>query len=414
MAKPREPPAAAAAAPKAESFDGGEVHDTELAEDDDSLLMVEDLMNDVQEGELLRALSEEDECGSEAACTVETCQDSDPASVDQPKHCKGNAGRRKMKVDWTPDLHRRFVQAVEQLGVEKAIPSRILDLMGVQCLTRHNIASHLQKYRSHRRHLLAREAEAATWHHRRPLDLTTSWGRTRRDGTLWVTPYHANPPHIQPRPPLAHAQVQAQHHHQSTHAQVLGPPLHVWGHPSVDHSPSHLWQQPAIAPVASWHGPDGSMWQHHTHVDAWGHPQAPVLGTPCYPLMRLHPPMVAYLMGMSMAPSSPGSIADGFLVDDSMSVPMYDDHHGIGGAMGRPGHLHPQKEILEATIREALANPCTPLPLGLRPPSMEGVMAELERQGISTAPQVKREEEEEEVDESLLLLAQEPSTDQQP
>lgn len=47
-------------------------------------------------------------------------------------------------MDWTPELHRRFVQAVEQLGVDKAVPSRILDLMGIDCLTRHNIASHLQ------------------------------------------------------------------------------------------------------------------------------------------------------------------------------------------------------------------------------------------------------------------------------
>lgn len=47
-------------------------------------------------------------------------------------------------MDWTPDLHRRFVQAVEQLGLDKAVPSRILELMGIDCLTRHNIASHLQ------------------------------------------------------------------------------------------------------------------------------------------------------------------------------------------------------------------------------------------------------------------------------
>ncbi|GKB94724.1 transcription activator GLK1-like protein, partial [Tanacetum coccineum] len=47
-------------------------------------------------------------------------------------------------VDWTPDLHHRFVQAVEQLGVDKAVPSRILEIMGIGCLTRHNIASHLQ------------------------------------------------------------------------------------------------------------------------------------------------------------------------------------------------------------------------------------------------------------------------------
>lgn len=36
------------------------------------------------------------------------------------------------------------MQAVEQLGVDKAVPSRILELMGIDCLTRHNIASHLQ------------------------------------------------------------------------------------------------------------------------------------------------------------------------------------------------------------------------------------------------------------------------------
>ena len=48
------------------------------------------------------------------------------------------------QVDWSPDLHQRFVAAVEQLGVEKATPSRILEMMGVHCLTRHNIASHLQ------------------------------------------------------------------------------------------------------------------------------------------------------------------------------------------------------------------------------------------------------------------------------
>lgn len=64
---------------------------------------------------------------------------------------KSSHGRRKVKVDWTPELHRRFVQAVEQLGIDKAVPSRILELMGNEySLTRHNIASHLQKYRSHR------------------------------------------------------------------------------------------------------------------------------------------------------------------------------------------------------------------------------------------------------------------------
>lgn len=48
------------------------------------------------------------------------------------------------QVDWTPELHKKFVQAVEHLGVDQAIPSRILELMKVGGLTRHNIASHLQ------------------------------------------------------------------------------------------------------------------------------------------------------------------------------------------------------------------------------------------------------------------------------
>lgn len=48
------------------------------------------------------------------------------------------------QVDWTPDLHKKFVKAVEQLGIDQAIPSRILELMKVDSLTRHNVASHLQ------------------------------------------------------------------------------------------------------------------------------------------------------------------------------------------------------------------------------------------------------------------------------
>ncbi|KAJ6420470.1 hypothetical protein OIU84_027914 [Salix udensis] len=34
----------------------------------------------------------------------------------QGRNVDSNQRKRKMKVDWTPELHRRFVQAVEQLG----------------------------------------------------------------------------------------------------------------------------------------------------------------------------------------------------------------------------------------------------------------------------------------------------------
>ncbi|XP_071697935.1 two-component response regulator ARR12-like isoform X2 [Rutidosis leptorrhynchoides] len=55
--------------------------------------------------------------------------------------------QKKPRVVWSIDLHRKFVAAVNQLGIEKAVPKRILDLMNVDGLTRENVASHLQKYR---------------------------------------------------------------------------------------------------------------------------------------------------------------------------------------------------------------------------------------------------------------------------
>ena len=48
---------------------------------------------------------------------------------------------------WSVELHQQFVNAVNSLGIDKAVPKRILDLMGVAGLTRENVASHLQKYR---------------------------------------------------------------------------------------------------------------------------------------------------------------------------------------------------------------------------------------------------------------------------
>lgn len=54
---------------------------------------------------------------------------------------------KKARVNWSIELHRQFVDAVNHLGVDKAVPKRILDIMNVQGLTRENVASHLQKYR---------------------------------------------------------------------------------------------------------------------------------------------------------------------------------------------------------------------------------------------------------------------------
>ncbi|KAG2308293.1 hypothetical protein Bca52824_028041 [Brassica carinata] len=57
------------------------------------------------------------------------------------------SSQKKPRVVWTVELHKKFVAAVNQLGFEKAMPKKILDLMNVEKLTRENVASHLQKFR---------------------------------------------------------------------------------------------------------------------------------------------------------------------------------------------------------------------------------------------------------------------------
>lgn len=68
---------------------------------------------------------------------------------------------KKARVVWTLELHQQFVNAVNSLGVDKAVPKRILDLMGVHGLTRENVASHLQKYRLYLKRLQSVQAEQA-------------------------------------------------------------------------------------------------------------------------------------------------------------------------------------------------------------------------------------------------------------
>ncbi|KAF6149370.1 hypothetical protein GIB67_016908 [Kingdonia uniflora] len=54
---------------------------------------------------------------------------------------------KRPRLVWTPQLHKRFVDAVGHLGIKNAVPKTIMQLMSVEGLTRENVASHLQKYR---------------------------------------------------------------------------------------------------------------------------------------------------------------------------------------------------------------------------------------------------------------------------
>ncbi|GMI86443.1 ULT1 INTERACTING FACTOR 1, HRS1 HOMOLOG5 [Hibiscus trionum] len=66
---------------------------------------------------------------------------------------------RKQRRCWSPELHRRFVEALQQLGGSKvATPKQIRELMQVNGLTNDEVKSHLQKYRLHIRKLPASSA----------------------------------------------------------------------------------------------------------------------------------------------------------------------------------------------------------------------------------------------------------------
>ena len=55
---------------------------------------------------------------------------------------------KRPRLIWTRQLHERFVEAVNKMGVDQAVPKAIMQSMNVKGITRENVASHLQKYRA--------------------------------------------------------------------------------------------------------------------------------------------------------------------------------------------------------------------------------------------------------------------------
>lgn len=306
--------------------------------------------------------------------SVQSTGHSSPKDVSHQKRRKSSTqskssqgSKRKVKVDWTPELHRRFVQAVEQLGVEKAVPSRILELMGIDCLTRHNIASHLQKYRSHRKHLLAREAEAASWSQHRQM-YSAAGGPGAGGGKRSSITHHWLAPTVG-FPPVAPI-----HHFR---------PLHVWGHPSVNQSIMHAWPSKHLASFPApptWPPPsvpaNSSYWHPASHRGPSGFLPQPIVAGERYggalpPVAGIPPQHAVATMYRSPEDHNPASI-------------------GVPAHPQTPPHalldFHPSKESIDAALSDAISKPWQPLPLGLKPPSLDSVLVELHRQGIPNIP----------------------------
>ncbi|KAL6594798.1 hypothetical protein ACP70R_048247 [Stipagrostis hirtigluma subsp. patula] len=299
-----------------------------------------------------------------------TTSSSQEAESRHKSSSKNSQGKKKAKVDWTPELHRRFVQAVEQLGIDKAVPSRILEIMGIDSLTRHNIASHLQKYRSHRKHMLAREAEAASWTQRRQMyaagGAAAAAAVKRPDANAWTVPTIGFPP---PPPPPPHPM------------QHFGWPLHVWGHPTpaVDSSRVPMWPRHLVprAPTPPWAPPppppaDPAFWHHPYMRPAHmpGH-AAPCVAMPM-PAARFPAPPVRGVLpcpAPMYRPLVPPTLASKSQQDAQVEL-----------------QAQPSSESIDAAIGDVLTKPWLPLPLGLKPPSVDSVMGELERQGVANVP----------------------------
>ncbi|XP_027160972.1 transcription factor HHO2-like [Coffea eugenioides] len=89
--------------------------------------------------------------GSRAvSCSVSSVQSNVRAAVSQQQQQTS----RKQRRCWSPELHRRFVDALQKLGgCQAATPKQIRELMQVDGLTNDEVKSHLQKYRLHTRRL---------------------------------------------------------------------------------------------------------------------------------------------------------------------------------------------------------------------------------------------------------------------
>ncbi|XP_064957774.1 two-component response regulator-like APRR2 isoform X1 [Musa acuminata AAA Group] len=238
--------------------------------------------------------------------------------------------RKKMKVDWTPELHRQFVQVVEQLGIDQAIPSKIVELMKVEGLTRHNVASHLQKYRMHRRHVLPKDEDRRWQADKDP----TQRGYIPRP-ILAYPPYHTD----------------------------CGAPTNqiypFWAHPNYH---THGVGQ---AGYTRWHPPPQSWpWKTYpvVHADAWG---CPVLVTQ----------YGQYPMSSPIAQPQRSLMYSDFDTSGD-SNEMFQESYG----------LHQVEEAIDRAIKDVMSKPWLPLPLGLKSPSAEVVLAELHRKGICTIP----------------------------
>ena len=129
--------------------------------------------------------------------------------IDEPAGVSNSRASKKPRLVWTPELHMRFMNAVNHLGIKHAVPKTILQLMNVEGMTRENVASHLQKYRLYLKRLAGLSPNAPL-----PADImqrAQPYGAFPGNGTGMNVPFmptmeqmHAGLPPTQPPPGASH------------------------------------------------------------------------------------------------------------------------------------------------------------------------------------------------------------------
>ena len=108
----------------------------------------------------------------------------------------GGEQPKKPRLVWTPELHMRFMNAVNHLGIKNAVPKTILQLMNVEGMTRENVASHLQKYRLYLKRLAGVPLRAAArGHHAEGAPVPVPRHRHRGDARRGVCRRHVGAHH---------------------------------------------------------------------------------------------------------------------------------------------------------------------------------------------------------------------------
>ncbi|KAF7141203.1 hypothetical protein RHSIM_Rhsim06G0137200 [Rhododendron simsii] len=211
---------------------------------------------------------------------------------------KSSHGKRKVKVDWTPELHKRFVQAVEQLGIDKAVPSKILEIMGIH------------------------SANAAT--------ATT-------DGCMDINPA-------------------------SSSSTTTARPFILAFTPQKSNSSSSYPGNTLLSTTTGNTGASQRLDRQHL------------------PILRF--PAEAVVPGIP--PPHPHSMLYR-AVDPGLAGPI-----GVPARQAGPHppflDIQPSTESIDSAIGDVLSKPWQPLPLGLKPPSVDSVVVELQRQGVPKIP----------------------------